>query len=261
MIKRILSAIVALIIFVPLLIIGKIYFELAMLVLAGFAYKEILNLKESHNKIPLFMQLVGGLLMFIFILLNNKEASLCTGITYQLMAEIALLALLPIIFYDDSEYNSKDAFYLISTIVFLGLAFNVLIVLRNRGLYSFLWLISIPMLNDIFAYLVGISIGKHKISEISPKKTLEGSLGGLILGSILSLVIYHLLIGKINIYIILLTLGLSLVGQLGDLVLSKIKRENKIKDFSNIMPGHGGVLDRLDSIIFVCLTYMILVFV
>ena len=94
--------------------------------------------------------------------------------------------------------------------------------------------------------------------KISPNKTWEGSIGGLICGSLVGAIIYKLFFGKITIKIIIITIILSIIGQIGDLVMSKIKRENEIKDFSNIMPGHGGILDRLDSSIFVFIAYMFL---
>ena len=94
--------------------------------------------------------------------------------------------------------------------------------------------------------------------EISPNKTWEGSIGGLLAGSIISLIFYNFLISSIDIKLVIITIILSIVGQIGDLIMSKIKRENGIKDFSNILPGHGGILDRLDSSIFVVLAYALM---
>ena len=101
-------------------------------------------------------------------------------------------------------------------------------------------------------------IGKHKLlEEISPKKTWEGTIGGTIIGTFVSTVFYVTVINpNINLgIIILVSLFLSIIGQFGDLVFSAIKRYYGKKDFSNIMPGHGGVLDRLDSLIFVLLGF------
>ena len=115
------------------------------------------------------------------------------------------------------------------------------------------------MVTDIFAMLTGNYLGKHKMCpKLSPKKTWEGSLGGLIGGSVVGLIFYTIFINNLTIKVIVITIVLSIVGQMGDLVMSKIKRENEIKDFSNLIPGHGGILDRIDSIIFVFLAYMFL---
>ena len=107
-----------------------------------------------------------------------------------------------------------------------------------------------------FAYFVGSVIGKHKLTPISPKKSIEGSIGGVIGAAILSL-IYTIIINEyggldISYWAILgITALLSILSQIGDLAASSIKRFVKIKDFGNIIPGHGGMLDRIDSIIFI----------
>jgi phosphatidate cytidylyltransferase len=109
--------------------------------------------------------------------------------------------------------------------------------------------------NDTFAYLVGKSIGKHKLFErISPKKTIEGFIGGIIFAIIASYFIskYFLKIPEKNIYIwFIIAFIVGVFGTIGDLVESKFKRIAGKKDSGKIMPGHGGILDRLDSVIFV----------
>jgi phosphatidate cytidylyltransferase len=114
-------------------------------------------------------------------------------------------------------------------------------------------------MSDTFAYLTGILIGKTKLIEsISPKKTWEGTIGGTVLGVFISSMFYITVIKPdINIYqIIFITTFLSILGQFGDLFFSDIKRYYNKKDFSNLIPGHGGILDRMDSIIFVLLGVM-----
>lgn len=95
--------------------------------------------------------------------------------------------------------------------------------------------------------------------KISPAKSWEGAIAGLIGGSAISIIVYSNLVGNFSIKLVIITIILSCVGQMGDLFFSKIKRENEIKDFSNIMPGHGGVLDRLDSLSFVMFVYVIII--
>ena len=114
-------------------------------------------------------------------------------------------------------------------------------------------------MTDTFAYFIGSKYGKRKLfPKISPKKSLEGFIGGLIFGSLISTIFYVLVIGNVSIIsIFVLSILLSTIGQFGDLAFSYIKRYFNIKDFSNIMPGHGGILDRLDSIIFILFGYVI----
>jgi len=120
--------------------------------------------------------------------------------------------------------------------------------------------------NDTFAYIVGKTMGKNKLFEaISPKKTIEGFVGGLVFALIASVFIAKYYV-NMSIYIWIITVFIvSILGTLGDLVESKFKRIANVKDSGNIMPGHGGMLDRLDSIIFVApflfLFYKIIVYV
>ena len=94
--------------------------------------------------------------------------------------------------------------------------------------------------------------------NISPKKTWEGMIGGTIFGTIIPLIIYYLFFKEFNFIMVLITFILTIMDQIGDLIFSKLKRENDIKDFSNIMPGHGGALDRLDSTLVIFITYVAL---
>lgn len=257
---RVISAIVALIIVVPLIILGGIYFKAGVCLIAVLAFKEVIDLKVSHDEIPSGMVFLAVLSLVALILANGLDASLYNGFTYQLLALIALVLIAPIIFYKNNKYSSKTAFYLLGIVFFLGLCFNLFNVVRMRGLNRFIFLLIIPIFNDIFAFLLGSLIGKHKMCKsISPNKTWEGSIGGLIVGSIVGLLFYHFLVGSVSFSTVIMVVLLSIAGQGGDLVMSKIKRENGIKDFSNIMPGHGGILDRIDSTIFVFLTYIILI--
>lgn len=106
--------------------------------------------------------------------------------------------------------------------------------------------------NDTFAYICGKLLGKHKLYEkISPKKTIEGFIGGVIFTLVAAYIIFKYSNTNLNLSVwICLALGISVMGTIGDLVESKYKRQANIKDSGKIMPGHGGILDRLDSIIF-----------
>lgn len=109
---------------------------------------------------------------------------------------------------------------------------------------------------DTFAYFVGKAIGKHKFTEVSPKKSLEGCIGGLLGGVLLTLGYTYVLNTNFDfnisyLYIVVVSMLLSIIGQIGDLAASTIKRYAGVKDFGRLIPGHGGMLDRLDSIIFV----------
>ena len=119
------------------------------------------------------------------------------------------------------------------------------------------------MPSDTFALFVGSKIGRHKLCpSVSPNKTVEGSIVGTIMGTTLATVFYCLLIGNRSILLVIgLTLILSIFGQFGDLFFSSIKRNYKVKDFSNLIPGHGGILDRLDSLLFIILGFLLYIII
>lgn len=117
----------------------------------------------------------------------------------------------------------------------------------------YVWLVYlIAFGTDTFAYFVGVTMGRHKLCPLlSPKKTIEGALGGVVGSTILSIIFFYIL-GINNIFsIIIFSILASILSMFGDLFASKIKREYAIKDYGNLLPGHGGILDRFDSILFV----------
>ena len=255
--KRVISAIVALAIALPIFIFGGFLWKTAAALLSALAFKETINLKESHSKYPLYIVLCAYALVILIVLSFGGE--IFNGINYIILSLTALVLLTPTIF--DKRYTTKEGFYLLGTVLLLGLFFNLMITVYEASKWLVLYLFLCAALTDTFAMLTGMLIGKHKlIPEVSPKKTVEGSIGGTIVGTVVCSIIYYNLITKnINIIVlVVMTLLLTVMGQLGDLFFSKIKRENGIKDFSNLMPGHGGVLDRLDSLSFITLTYLVL---
>lgn len=256
---RVLSAIIVAAIAIPFIYMGGPWFVIAIGIVGILGFLEVINLPKAHKPYPLVPTILALIALLVLICTNFDGNQLVYGTTYARLIYLVMGLLIPTLFYKNDQYTTRDAFYLIGAILFLGLAFNSLILVRDLGLELFIFLVLIPICTDSFAMIFGCLIGKHKMCpKISPKKSWEGAICGLLLGTAIPLVIYALLIGLVDWKILLGTMILSLVGQLGDLIFSKIKRENDIKDFSNIMPGHGGVLDRLDSIIAVFLTYIFL---
>ena len=151
----------------------------------------------------------------------------------------------------DAAITVLGIIYIVGFMVFLPLTVG----LENGKLLVWYSIIA-AWGTDTFAYLVGKAMGKHKFTEISPKKTLEGCLGGLLGGVILTVGFTYVLNTYFDynisyLYISLVSMFLSIIGQIGDLAASTIKRYAGVKDFGRLIPGHGGMLDRLDSIIFV----------
>ena len=257
--QRVISAIIALIIVIPALMLGGKIFALGCALLSVQAMREFLMLKENTNKIPILIQLLVIVCTVLLVLSEFDGYSIAFGLSYKGIALASLGLFLPTIFYKQDTYKTSEAFYLLGCVVLTGLIFNSFILVRNLGLNIFIYLLLITTMTDTFAYVFGSLIGKHKLCPlISPKKSWEGSICGSLMGTFIASAFYHVMINPISLKIIVITLVLTILGQLGDLFFSKIKRENGIKDFSNIMPGHGGVLDRLDSLIIVVLAYIIM---
>lgn len=136
------------------------------------------------------------------------------------------------------------------SLLYLIIGFSSIALIDNTVFMGLVFVIAFS--SDSFAYLVGITFGKHKlIPDVSPNKSKEGAIGG-ILGSIIitSLYLNHFNIGRLPIDIFLGLIG-SIIAQCGDLAASRIKRDTGIKDFGKLLPGHGGVLDRFDSVVVV----------
>ncbi|MDD3341599.1 MAG: phosphatidate cytidylyltransferase [Bacilli bacterium] len=257
---RVISAIVALLIFIPIFIIGGNLFNFAIFVLALLGLKEFLAVKNSKKELPIFIKLVSYIMLTFLLFAATATKEFTYGLDFRVIAGIFLVYLIPAVLYHDRKlYSINDAFYLVGGIFFLGISFHILMYIRSIGVAILLYLFCISVFTDTFAYITGLLIGKHKLLEsISPKKTIEGMVGGTLMGVLISTWFYMTVVdtSAALFSIIVVTLFLSILGQLGDLVFSAIKRYYKTKDFSNIMPGHGGILDRFDSIIFILLGFM-----
>lgn len=255
--KRVISAIIMIIILLPLLIVGGKTFAILMSLLAVLGLYELLHIRETKKKFPFLMKIFAYILVLFFSLNNFTSIEFQYSLDYRVMSFIIFIFLIPMVFINNSKkYNINDALFLIGSILFIGLSFNLVIITRNYDILYIIYLLIITTLTDTFALLTGKLIGKHKMTPvISPNKTYEGLFGGLLIGVITSVLFYHVAINnQLSIPILIgITTTLAIIGQLGDLVFSAIKRYYGVKDFSDLIPGHGGILDRFDSLIFVIL--------
>lgn len=261
--KRIISAFVLLVIFIPLLITGGLPFAVLMSILSVLSLYELLKTRRKIRTIPFAIELYSYILVAFFTLNNFNQSDIFYMIDYRLMAFLIIINLIPLVLVNNKDkYNLTDALFLIGSTLFIGLTFNLLVLIRGYDIKYIIYLFLITTMTDTFAFVTGKYIGKNKLCpKISPNKTWEGLIGGTLMGTFVATMYY---ISVFNnpfgvCVVIFLTMLLSLLGQLGDLAFSFIKREFGKKDFSNIIPGHGGILDRLDSVIFVTLGFLLLI--
>jgi len=197
----------------------------------------------------------------LVLLFTNYSLSISTLALTNIgfWAGIAFMVILPIIMFIDSKIVFLgNIIYSIAGIVYISLPIGLLIELRTHwsddaGSLSYtvpLLIVFAIWINDTMAYIVGSIIGKTPLSKISPKKTWEGTIGGVIL-TIASICLVAYLTGRISIIDSGILSGVAAItGTFGDLFESKLKRMAGVKDSGNIMPGHGGFLDRFDSLLF-----------
>lgn len=260
LIKKTLSAIVLILIAIPLILAGEKTFALTIGIVGVFALKEFLDLKKSHHKVPFFMNAIFYVSLLFIIFVSPFEFSNLVSVDYRFLSFMFLLYCLPVLYYHSNGiYKTSDALYFLGVTLFLGVACHSLIMLRIRSLELFLFVVSIPILTDTFAYIFGKLIGKHSLTKISPNKTWEGSICGSLCATIVSSGIYFIWFSESFWKVVSFVFLLTIVSQLGDLFFSVIKRENDIKDFANLIPEHGGILDRFDSIIFVAIAVLLFI--
>ena len=191
---------------------------------------------------------------------------LAIPLIYILLYLKVLFNLLIIIIFLFCLYEWVKIFKKKNIIFFLGLLILFIFLISLIRIYNyedfnlkFLWLILLTWLTDIGGYIFGKLFGGPKLIKISPNKTWAGAVGSIILSQFAILIFLLDHNYQFNIYIIFLQLFFSIIGQIGDILMSYIKRKNKKKDTSNLIPGHGGFLDRVDGLIWIIIFGNILI--
>jgi len=239
------------------MLLGPVIFALVMVFALLVATKEFLNISlKDKFKYPRLITLITSFLIYLLLFLyyhNNIE------IKHLWLLVLPFIAIIVSILYSKESISSsyyKTAFLLVAPLyIALPLSLTNTILFNNQGTYIPNTLLSIFIILwscDVGAYVFGISFGQkngHKLfPSISPKKSWEGFFGGLISALITGFILYKVgLITFSIIDVLALSAIIFLFGVFGDLVESLFKRNFGVKDSGNIMPGHGGLLDRFDS--------------
>ncbi|MBW1667472.1 MAG: phosphatidate cytidylyltransferase [Deltaproteobacteria bacterium] len=209
--------------------------------------------KIAAPKLPAPVRILSFFLSFFFLFFISR------GPFFMSLAMVPLWAIFPVCFYlfgyySRSRHSLEDIGKTVLGLIYVCTPLALLIVIDKhpRGNIWIFFLMAVIFLGDTGAFYVGRALGKHKLyRSISPGKTWEGALGGVLSAVVAALVFPEFFsIYKVNSTIIVLAIVLSICGQIGDLAESMLKRTNGVKDSGSILPGHGGLLDRIDGLLF-----------
>lgn len=300
MMDRIVTSLILVLVCVPCLLFGNWFFIALVFVVAFFACHEFINApKNKSYSLLLHTFLYVLTLSFIYwVFIKNNlslngwnmgnwgfNTSFSTLSVSVIGIAVGFLCLFSLTL-NRSGFNISDATYLCTMSIFIGLAIQSFMFLRFHPSYAFarstsffdienatlfIFVVIGTFLSDIGAYFCGVLFGRHKMNEkISPKKTWEGFVGGVMLSASLSFV-FAFLLAKNNIpilpifdidhwyNILIVSIIMPFTANIGDFIFSSIKRNYNIKDFGTLLKGHGGILDRIDSLLVTSLVTSILI--
>ena len=267
-IKRVISGLIGFPIVALVLIFGnQIVIDIAFAIIAAMSFHEYSHAFKVSDKAKPLTWL--GYLACVTIALIHVFPREYLMLIIGAVVPIAILLCFAQILITKMKTTIIDAAVTLFGICYIVIFLMFMPIIRTaeNGVFLIWYVMFASWGTDIFAYVCGKLIGKHKFSKISPNKTIEGCVGGTI-GAVIMILIYTIIINNLcgmNInYVFVAGIGLilSLLSQMGDFAASSIKRFTGIKDYSNLIPGHGGMLDRIDSIIFIApFAYFLLVLI
>jgi len=250
--QRIITGVVAAALFLPIVFYGGVPFVLLTYFLASIGLYELLKMKN----LSIFS--INGLLslLFLWVIIFPEQYNDVFADFYYSKIEVGIVLILLFLTYTvitKNQFTFEDVSFSILSAIYVGIGFFFFIETREAGLVYIFYSLFIIWATDSGAYFIGKSFGKNKLwPEISPNKTVEGSIGGVVCAVIVAvLFVAFSSIPTSLITLMGITVVLSIFGQMGDLVQSAFKRHFNVKDSGEILPGHGGILDRFDSLLFV----------
>jgi phosphatidate cytidylyltransferase len=253
---RVITAIVALALFLPVLVIGGLPLSILVTVIAGVGVYELFRMHKLDIKSFEGILAIIGTAVLVFPLPKYLKFLPETQGQFLLFFLVVMFLLGAGVVLKNAYSIDEAAFPVIANL-YVGVGFSSLLNARDSGLPVLFLALFIVWATDIGAYFVGRKYGRHKLyPEVSPNKTIEGALGGLASAFVVTLIFVFLFAAEdyfhhIGLTVVLLSLLFSAAAQFGDLVESSIKRHFDVKDSGKILPGHGGILDRFDSLLFV----------
>ncbi|MBQ7076323.1 MAG: phosphatidate cytidylyltransferase [Clostridia bacterium] len=253
--QRIITGTVCALVLIAVLLSPKIVLEIGVSLIAALSVYEVLKVTDIAKY--KFLTVLSVLFAFV-----------CTCFQYVPFLYILVILLFGYFMFNKNHITFEEISKAFFTAVFVPLLYGHLIAIRDmRAGQHLIWTVFvISLLTDTFAYFTGCFIGKHKLAPVlSPKKTVEGAIGGLF-GGVIGMVALCGIFGYMGqtpnyFNAVIIAVICSAISQFGDLCASAIKRQYGVKDYGNIMPGHGGMMDRFDGVIFTApaVCYLLLV--
>ncbi len=247
-------------------LVNKYFFTLMLITFAALCLYELIRILKYESNLSILITV--GLVCLLFYLYISKFFLLQTSFKFSMVNLLTILlfilASITILFFDDELHTDQGK--IIFTTIYIGLPFSLAftiptIVDETKISTEILLIFCLIWLSDTAAFFIGKLFGKRKLaSKISKKKTVEGFLGGIICVVISGYLIQNYMNFGVKGNWAIIGLIIAITAPIGDLVESKIKRTFNVKDSSNLLPGHGGFLDRLDSFIF-CIPFLFLYFI
>ena len=266
--KRLISSIVLVIVALVTILQGGYLLAAVLLFLSLTAYRELMKAcKLSAEGQPDALEITGyvGIVIYYLLMVFSAEK------LYLFLAVIMILAAFMFLYVMTfPKYRAEQIMCAFFNVVYAPVMLSCIYLVRSLpyGIYS-VWMIFISSwICDTCAYIVGMLIGKHKmVPKLSPKKSIEGAVGGVvgaaIVGALYGYFVVESVITEQNVtwvFVLISAVG-AVISQIGDLAASAIKRNHDIKDYGKLIPGHGGVMDRFDSVIFTAPMIYLLVLV
>ena len=250
---RIITGLILLAVILPCVILGGIAFKILLGIVAGVAVFEMLSICNRPRAHFYLYPIVG---LFVFYSLFFDQSLL---ISSEIMI-LYMIVLMACSMFDDGINFLRLSYYFTAGVL-IGMGLHMLYQLRLTYGFDYILILALATFGtDTGAYFTGMCLGRYKLNpRLSPKKTIEGSIGGIILGTVLSGAYgAYIQIDMPLVWFIVMCFILTITSQIGDLTFSSMKRIFEVKDFSQLLPGHGGILDRFDSILFNAMVFGIL---
>jgi len=246
--QRFITGIIIILLALPPILLGGIYLKALVVLFSAISVYEIVSIID--NKTPWY----GYLALFMIV----NILSLCSSERFIIYLSLFIIALFASDVFSDN-FDITRISYLYTMCLLFATSVRGIYFISNQSTILLLYVAVVTYVCDTGAYLVGSSIGKHKLKpRISPNKTVEGSVGGWLIACLVSFGYGYFILHFEWSILIVSSVLLPLGGQIGDLAFSSIKRHFNKKDFGTIFPGHGGALDRIDSLLFNLLLFSVI---